>query len=617
MFSWFEKRLAPFPADRLAPPPKGLAAFCWHYVKDARWWLAAVGILTALIGIGEVLLFGFLGAIVDWLSTAERESFLAAEGGKLWGMGALLLIGLPITVFIQGLVIHQTLLGNLPMSARWRMHRHLLGQSMAFFSNEFAGRVATKVMQTSLAVREVVTKIVDIFIYVLVYFLTTLVLVAGADWRLAAPLIVWIVIYGCLIRFFVPRLQKISQRQADARSAMTGRIVDSYTNIGTVKLYAHAGREEAYAKESMEEFLNTVHPQMRLVTLLQMSVYTNNCVMIFVIAATGIGFWLANQVSVGAIAVAVALALRLNGMSQWIMWEVAGLFENIGAVYDGMEMLGKPKTVVDAEKPQQLTRARGDIAFENVRFHYGKEGGVIDDLSLQVASGEKIGLVGRSGAGKSTIVNLLLRFYDVEGGRITIDGQDVATLTQESLRAQIGVVTQDTSLLHRSIRENIAYGRPGASDGEILEAARRANALDFLMDLEDQTGAKGLDAQVGERGVRLSGGQRQRIAIARIFLKDAPILLLDEATSALDSEVEMAIQENLFELMKGKTVIAIAHRLSTIAALDRLVVLDQGSLIEEGTHDELVERGGLYGDLWARQSGGFISGGAAQTTAAE
>jgi ATP-binding cassette subfamily B multidrug efflux pump len=608
MFRFFESLLDPFPETRLGPPPRGLLRFCWHFTCDARGWLAALTILTVAIAVGEVFLFAFLGRIVDWLAAADRESFLAREGGTLISMGALILFALPLASFLHTTVVHQILLGNLPMSARWRMHRHLLGQSMAFYSNEFAGRIATKVMQTALAVRETVMKLLDVFVYVAVYFVTMIGMVASADWRLALPLIVWLGVYLALLAFFIPRLKDVAEAQADARSVMTGRIVDSYTNIGTVKLFAHAGREEAYARESMEQFLGTVHPQMRLVTLLNTSVYLNNSLAVFVIAALSIGLWLNSIISVGAIAAAIALALRLNGMSQWIMWEVSGLFENIGTVYDGMETLTRRLDVVDAPDAAKLERPRGEIRFERVTFHYGKNDGVICDFTLAIAPGEKVGLVGRSGAGKTTLMNLLLRFYDVEGGRILIDGADVRSVTQESLRAQIGVVTQDTALLHRSIRDNIAYGRPGASEEAIREAARRANALGFIDALEDSGGRKGMDAHVGERGVKLSGGQRQRIAIARVFLKDAPILVLDEATSALDSEIEAAIQENLFQLMKGKTVIAIAHRLSTIAQLDRLVVIDKGRIVEDGPHRALVARGGLYADLWARQSGGFIAG---------
>ncbi|MEQ8482338.1 MAG: ABC transporter ATP-binding protein [Hoeflea sp.] len=617
MFGWFERRLNPYPKTRPTAPPKGLIAFCWHYSRDAASWLIAMGILTALISIGEVLLFGFLGSIVDWLANSDPEGFLAREAGKLAWMGGLVLIGLPAIVLIHSLLIHQTLLGNYPMIARWQMHRYLLRQSLSFFSDEFAGRVATKVMQTSLSIREAVMKILDVFVYVSVYFVAMIGMVASADWRLVLPLLVWIAVYVGLITYFVPRLKRISADQADARSAMTGRVVDSYTNISTVKLFSHAGREEAYARESMDMFLETVHRQMRLVTMFQSLIYFNNSVLVFVVAAMSIGFWLTGIVSVGSIAVVIGLSLRINGMSQWIMWEVSGFFENIGVVQDGMGMMIKPHDVVDRPDARDITTSRGAIRFENVRFHYGKQSGVIEDLSLAIEPGEKIGLVGRSGAGKTTLVNLLLRFYNLESGRVLIDGQDIARVSQDSLRAQIGMVSQDTSLLHRSVRDNIAYGRPDASEEEIIEAARKANALDFIEGLEDLAGRTGFDAHVGERGVKLSGGQRQRIAIARVFLKDAPILVLDEATSALDSEVEAAIQENLFALMENKTVIAIAHRLSTIAQMDRLVVLDAGEIVETGVHDDLIGSGGIYADLWSRQSGGFIDAPLDDATAAE
>ena len=606
MFSWFERRLNPYPQEPSGRPPQQFLAFCWHYSKDAAPWLAIMSLLTAIFAVGEVFLFSFLGDIVNWLTESSREEFLAKEGTRLLWMGALVLVGLPMVVWLQSLFMHQTLLGNYPMIGRWQMHRYLLRQSLSFFADEFAGRVATRVMQTSLAVREAVIKILDVLVYVVVFFITMLIMVAAADIRLAAPMVIWGAVYVGMIAYFVPRLKRISRQQADARSMMTGRVVDSYTNIATVKLFSHAGREETYAQGAMDEFLETVHRQMRLVTLFHGIVYFNNALLLFAIGALSINLWLADSVSVGVIAASTALALRISSMSHWIMWEVSALFENVGVVIDGMSMLSREHSVVDARSARVLNANHGEIVFDHIRFHYGKDGGVISDLSLTIRPGEKVGLVGRSGAGKTTLTNVLLRFYDLEAGRILIDGQDVSQVTQDSLRAQIGVVTQDTSLLHRSIRDNIGYSMPDASDAQVIDAAKRANAWDFIQDLEDQQGRKGLEAHVGERGVKLSGGQRQRIAIARVFLKDAPILVLDEATSALDSEVEAAIQENLFALMEGKTVIAIAHRLSTIAELDRLIVLEAGNIVETGTHAELVKSGGLYADLWSRQSGGFI-----------
>lgn len=607
MFSWFEQRINPYPKNDAVLPPKGLFAFCWHYSRHASPWLLMGTLLVAGIAIGEVLLYSFMGDIVDYLTASDPDTFFEENASVLWMMGLVVLIGLPIISTLHALVTHQTLLGSYPMSIRWLMHRRLLQHSMSFFADEFAGRVATKVMQTSLAVREAVMKMLDTFVYVIVQFLAMIVLLIGIDWRISIIFLAWFVIYASLLMFFVPKLKVVSQAQADARSIMTGRIVDSYTNIGTVKLFSHAGRELEYAKDSMDPFLVTVFKQMRLVTKLDLGVTYNNNLLLFAVGAVSIWFWSDGNITIGAIAVGIALALRLNGLSHWIMWELAGFFEQIGVVQDGINMLTKPVEINDQVDAKELKAKVGTISYKDVRFHYGKESGVIDDLSLDIKAGEKIGLVGRSGAGKTTLVNLLLRYFDLEAGQISIDGIDISTVKQDSLRSQIGMVSQDTSLLHRSVRDNIAYGKPDASDEDILEAARRANALEFIAGLEDMKGRKGLDAHVGERGVKLSGGQRQRIAIARVFLKDAPILVLDEATSALDSEVEAAIQENLFDLMQGKTVIAIAHRLSTISAMDRLIVLDQGNILEEGSHDDLVEEGGIYSDLWSRQSGGFIN----------
>jgi ATP-binding cassette, subfamily B, multidrug efflux pump len=606
MFRWFESRLNPFPPQEPVEPPKTLVAFCLHYTRGAWPYIAVSAFLTACVALAEVWMFNFLGSIVDWLSQQNRETFLQTEGWKLAGMAFMVLFLLPGMVFINSMVNQQTLMGNYPMRIRWQVHRYLLKQSMTFYQDEFAGRIATKLMQTALAVRECVIKLIDVLNYVIVYFTGMLIIVGSSDWRLAVPLAVWLVCYVALLRFFIPRLGKVSEAQADARAVMTGRVVDSYTNIQTVKLFSHARREASYAKEGMSKFIDTVYRSMRLVTQLYGVLYTLNSLLLTSITALSIWLWLGDAVSIGAVAVSIGLVLRLWGMSQWIMWEVSGLFENIGTVQDGITSISLPRLVEDKPGAKEIVVSKGEVVFDNVRFHYGKQKGVIENLSLTVRPGEKVGIVGRSGAGKSTLVNLLLRFYDIEGGRILIDGQNIAETTQDSLRANIGMVTQDTSLLHRSVRDNIVYGRPDATDAMMIEAARRAEAAGFVEALADAKGRKGYDAHVGERGVKLSGGQRQRIAIARVMLKDAPILILDEATSALDSEVEAAIQENLYRLMEGKTVIAIAHRLSTIAAMDRLVVMDAGRVVEEGTHAELVASGGLYAELWHRQSGGFI-----------
>ncbi|MEI9430620.1 ABC transporter ATP-binding protein [Mesorhizobium sp. Cs1299R1N3] len=606
LFSWFERRLDPFPAAEPVEPPKTLVAFCLHYTRGAWPHILVDAVLVAAIAIAEVWMFGFLGRIVDWLSGQNRETFLQTEGWKLAGMAFIVLFALPGTVWLHSLLNQQTLMGNYPMRIRWQVHRYLLKQSMSFYQDEFAGRIATKLMQTALAVRECVIKVIDVLNYVIVYFLGMLLIVGSADWRLAAPLGVWLVGYILLLRFFIPRLGKVGEEQANARSTMTGRVVDSYTNIQTVKLFSHSRREAAFAREGMMGFLDTVYRSMRLVTVLFGSLYILNALLLFSVTAISLWLWMGQAVTIGAVAVVIGLVLRMWGMSQWIMWEMSGLFENIGTVQDGIASISLPRLVEDRPDAKEISVSKGDIRFEDIRFHYGKQKGVIENLSLTVKPGEKVGIVGRSGAGKSTLVNLLLRFYDLESGRILIDGQEIAGVKQDSLRAQIGMVTQDTSLLHRSVRENILYGRPDARDDMLVEAARRAEALDFISALSDHSGRQGFDAYVGDRGVKLSGGQRQRIAIARVMLKDAPILILDEATSALDSEAEAAIQENLYRLMQGKTVIAIAHRLSTIAAMDRLVVMDQGRVIEEGSHEELIAGGGLYAQLWQRQSGGFL-----------
>lgn len=615
MLSWFERRLNPYPSDEPEEPPTGLLAFCLHYTQGAKGWLLAMAVLAAMIAIIEITMFGFLGSIIDWFGTVDRATFFETEGMKLALMGLCILVVLPTLDLLFSLISHQTLLGNLPQRIRWMAHRYIIRQSMAYFQDEFAGRIAAKLMQTSLAVREVAMKLLDILVYVTVYFLGAVVLAALNDWRLAVPFLIWLVGYVLLLRYFVPRLSAISQLQADARSMMTGRVVDSYTNISTVKLFSHSSREEDYARDAMDEFLVTVHAQMRLSTILNSTITILNMVLLASLGLLGIWLWQQSIVTAGAVAISLALVLRFEGMSHWIMWEMSALFENIGTVRDGINSIAIARVVTDLPEAKQLGRVKGKIRFEKVDFNYDKvstqeddnrQTAIIGNLNITIKPGEKIGLVGRSGAGKSTLVNLLLRFYDVASGRITIDGHDIAKVTQESLRANIGVVTQDTSLLHRSVRDNITYGRPDASDDEMINAAKLAEAHDFILDLEDAKGRKGYDAHVGERGVKLSGGQRQRVAIARVLLKDAPILVLDEATSALDSEVEAAIQGQFEMLMQNKTVIAIAHRLSTIAAMDRLIVLDAGKIVEQGTHAELLEENGHYARLWQRQSGGFL-----------
>jgi ATP-binding cassette, subfamily B, multidrug efflux pump len=606
MLRWFEQRLDPYPAAEPAEPPKGLLAFCLHYSHGAKKWLGLMAVTSALIAAGEILLYSFVGNIVDWLAEADRATFLAEEGWRLALMAGFMLVVMPALILVSTLTMHQTLLGNFPQRIRWMTHRYLIRQSMSYFQDEFAGRIGAKLMQTSLAVREVAMKVLDILVYVSVYFTGAVVLVGSADILLALPFLAWLACYVGMMVYFIPRLGKIAEQQADARSLMTGRVVDSYTNIATVKLFSHSNREEGYAREAMDQFLDTVYRQMRLFTVLQVSVLFSNYALLFSVAALGIWAWLGGNLTAGALGVALALVMRFQGMSQWVMWEMSALFENIGTVRDGISSISLPRVVADQPGATPIGVVKGDIKFENVSFHYGKASGVIEGLNLHIQPGEKIGLVGRSGAGKSTIVNLLLRFYDRQSGKILIDGRDIATVTQDSLRENIGVVTQDTSLLHRSVRENIAYGRPDASEAEIRDAAEQAEAATFIETLSDPKGRKGFDAHVGERGVKLSGGQRQRVAIARVLLKNAPILVLDEATSALDSEVEAAIQSQLQLLMAGKTVIAIAHRLSTIAMMDRLVVLDAGRIVEQGTHAQLLELGGHYARLWHRQSGGFI-----------
>ncbi|SOD17104.1 ABC transporter ATP-binding protein [Nitrosomonas ureae] len=610
MFGFFERLINPYPPEHPIEPPQGLYQFCRHYTQGIEPYLVLLAILTTCLAISEAMLYSVLGRMVDWLAEKKTGNFLEEEWPTLLGMSVFILVVIPLLVLLHSLVIHQTLMGNFPMRVRWMSHRYLLNQSYAFFQHEFSGRIATKVMQTALSVRETVLKLIDVMLFVSVYLTTTLFLVINADPVLCLPLLVWLVLYIVILSYFVPRLKRISTLQADARALMTGRIVDSYTNILTLKLFSRSQRESAYAQAGMEEFMATVHPQMRLSTGLNFCVWVINMMMVFATGALGLTIWSQGDIGPGAIAIVMSLSIRLTGMSHWIMWEVNTLFENMGTVQDGINTISKPQLVTDIPNAMELKVHQGTIHFSHVSFSYHSEHqesmNIFDDLSLHIAAGEKVGIVGRSGSGKSTFVNLLLRFYDVQHGNVTIDKQDIRTVTQDSLRANIAMVTQDTSLLHRSVRDNILFGRPDATEEQMIIAAKQAQAHDFIQSLRDIKNRTGYNAHVGERGVTLSGGQRQRIAIARVLLKNAPILVLDEATSALDSEVEASIQQSLYQLMEGKTVIAIAHRLSTIAAMDRLIVFDKGRIVEQGSHARLIANNQLYAQLWNHQSGGFL-----------
>jgi ATP-binding cassette, subfamily B, multidrug efflux pump len=610
MFSWFEKLVHPFPTRELSTPPKSFWSFVWSCSEGMRPYILSMTLLTGFIGAFEALLFAMMGKVVDTLSNMAPEKIWTDHLHDLLILAGVLVFS-TIVIWLQTLLKHQTLAGNFPMRLRWNFHRLMLGQSMSFYQDEFAGRVSAKVMQTALAVRDVWFIVSDIMVYVVIYFITIVTVVGNFNIMMIWPFLAWLVLYTAALSYFIPRLAKVSQKQADARSLMTGRITDAYTNISTVKLFSHAGREAGYAKFAMNEFLQTVHKQMQMVSSVETINHFLN--MLLIIGSVGVALWLWSQslIGVGAVAAVTAMGLRLNGISHWVMWEMTSLYEQVGTVQDGINTLTAHNKIIDSDQATVLQVKQGEIKFEQVYFNYGQQAPVdrkqvLQALDLRIKPGEKVGLVGRSGAGKSTIVNLLLRFYEVESGSISIDGQNINDVTQNSLREHIGMVTQDTSLLHRSVRENILYGRPNATDEEMIAAAKRAEAHEFILNLEDAKGRKGYDAHVGERGVKLSGGQRQRIAIARVMLKDAPILLLDEATSALDSEVEAVIQGSLYRLMEGKTVIAIAHRLSTIAAMDRLIVLDEGKIIEEGSHQALLKQNGLYAALWEHQSGGFL-----------
>jgi ATP-binding cassette, subfamily B, multidrug efflux pump len=621
MFRWFETRIDAFPEAPPERPPSTLLAYYLYFIRPVWPAFAALLVAGCIGALIEVALMTFIGNLVDLMrAAASPANFMREHGPILVWMAFVAVVARPLVSTVHDLIKNQIISAPVTNRVRWLTHRYVLRQSLGFFQNDFAGRVANKIMQGAPALRESVVQVIDAIWYAAVQWLGAAVIFATADWRLLVPLLLWLAAYLVALWIFVPLIKERSTEAAEARSMLVGRIVDSYTNILTVKLFAHAEREDGYARAALQEQMGKWQASLRVQTAMELVLYALNGILIA--GASGVAIWLWSQevVSIGAIAVVTGLVLRIVAMSGWILWVVAGIFENMGVVQEGMETISRPTLVMDRPGSKPLVVDAGEIRFERISFHYGTQsgagrvrpGGVIHDLSLRIAPGEKVGLVGRSGAGKSTLVNLLLRFYDLEAGRILIDGQDISGVTQDSLRAQIGVVTQDTSLLHRSVRDNILYGRPDAAEPAVLAAASKAQADNFIARLEDMKGRGGFGAHVGERGVKLSGGQRQRIAIARVLLKNAPILVLDEATSALDSEVEAAIQEQLYNLMAGKTVIAIAHRLSTIAAMDRLVVMDEGRIVEEGRHAELLQRGGLYAGLWARQSGGFLAREAAE-----
>ncbi|WP_180102052.1 ABC transporter ATP-binding protein [Acinetobacter sp. YH12126] len=605
MLKWFENLVDAYPEQDLNKPlPTKFFPFVWQAATGVKKYLLLLVLCTAGVASFEALLYSKIGDLVNWISKSQPETFLQQHQTNLTILSFILLANIFFSC-LQTIIKHQILYSTFPMRLRWRFHNLLLKQSLDFFHNDFAGRLSAKVMQTSLAVREFWIILGDMLAYVFIYLISITVILGAISPLLIVPLLLWLALFIGSACYFIPKLSKISNEQANARAVMTGRVTDAYTNIQTVKLFAHAGRESQYAKASMKEFMVTVYKQMRLAA--KYNIATNLLIIVLYggVLGTAVWLWMDGQAELGVIAAATAMILKLSSISEFMMWQTSALFENVGTIQDGMKTMGRPIHIQDKPDATDLKVQQGEIKFEDVSFAYNDKK-VINQFNLTIRPGEKIGIVGRSGAGKSTLIQLLLHFYDINHGRISIDGQNIEDITQDSLRKNIALVTQDTSLLHRTVEENIKYGRPNATDEEMYDAVRKAKADEFIPQLIDLRGQRGYDAFVGERGVKLSGGQRQRIAIARVFLKDAPILILDEATSALDSEVEAAIQSSLDDLMQGKTVIAIAHRLSTIAQMDRLIVLDQGHIAEQGTHEELVALNGIYAHLWQRQTGGFL-----------
>src|SRR5438309_1698644 len=609
MFKYLQSRIRGTANTGPGEPPAGLLAFYWHFVRQTKGWYALMFVTSLAVALIDTVIPVFIGKLVSLMGALDRQAALDEQWPLLAGMVALVLIVRPLANLADMLIRQNALIPGVTSMIRWQSHWHVLRQSWPFFQNDFAGRIANRVMQTSNALRESVVSGIRAIWYIAIYGLSALVLMAMADWRLGIPTVLWFAGYIFFLRHFVPRMRDLAKTSSELRSLVMGRVVDSYTNILTVKLFARARDEDAYVREVIDQHTGAIAAHMRLITRFMLTLSAMNALLLVATAAIGIVLWSEGVVGAGVVATALPLAWQIANVSGWVSWEVTGIFENVGVVQEGMESIAVPHSGVDRPGAQHLEVSRGEVVLDHVTFGYGRRDAppVLDNLSVEIKPGERVGLVGRSGAGKSTLVNLLLRFHDLEHGRILIDGQDIAQVTQESLRAAIGMVTQDTSLLHRSIAGNIRYGRPSASDAQVEAAARKAQAHEFITGLRDWRGKTGYAAHVGERGVKLSGGQRQRVALARVILKDAPILVLDEATSSLDSEVEVAIQEELLDLMEGKTVIAIAHRLSTIARMDRLVVLEQGRIVETGTHAELLRLGGHYEKLWRHQSGGFLA----------